>query len=147
MFFFCSYIRKRRCDDGKHINLDWKEKVADRDETDGTYFKTLTLDVDYYQSFLDDVDIPGDKRDELIETLWAIVVQFVDMGFGIHPLQQAGQQAGQKTAAGSDEPDRIEHHPVVTKMIAQAVNENASNTDNRLTGKLKEAWPERTNTR
>ncbi len=57
--------------------------------TAGNEYKTLTLDVEYYQSFLDDVDISGEQKQELIETLWNIVVQFVDLGFGIHPLQQA----------------------------------------------------------
>ncbi len=50
--------------------------------------RALSLDVDYYQSFLDDTDIPDDKKQELIEALWSIVIGFVDMGFGIHPLQQ-----------------------------------------------------------
>ncbi len=58
-------------------------------ETAETEYKTLTLDVEYYQSFLDDVDISDEQKSELIETLWNIVVQFVDLGFGIHPLQQA----------------------------------------------------------
>ncbi len=51
--------------------------------------KILTLDIDYYQGFLDDMDIPADKKRELVETLWGIVVNFVDMGFGVHPVQLA----------------------------------------------------------
>ena len=62
------------------------------DETERDNFKTLTLDVDYYQSFLDDVDIPDDQKQEFIETLWNIMVQFVDMGFGIEPIQIALQE-------------------------------------------------------
>ncbi|MBO6550621.1 MAG: hypothetical protein JJ964_13510 [Rhizobiales bacterium] len=81
--------------------------------TEGTDYKTLTLDIDYYQSFLDDADIPDDKKQELIETLWNIVVQFVDMGYGIHPLQQANNNAD--TAL----------HSSITTMIANAVNEES----------------------
>ncbi len=81
--------------------------------TEGTNYKTLTLDIDYYQSFLDDADIPDDKKQELIETLWNIVVQFVDMGYGIHPLQQASNTAENGL------------HPSITKMIAEAVNEES----------------------
>ena len=55
---------------------------------EGQSYKTLTLDVDYYQSFLDDANIPDDKKQELIETLWNIVIQFVDMGYGIESTQQ-----------------------------------------------------------
>ena len=97
------------------------------DETTKGYFKTLRLDVDYYQSFLDDSDIPEDKKRELIETLWAIMVQFVDMGIGIHPLQHADDDADNKL------------HPEVIKMIADAANTNENENEN-----LKEAWPERT---
>ena len=82
---------------------------------EGQNYKTLTLDVDYYQSFLDDADIPDDKKQELIETLWNIVVQFVDLGFGIHPLQQADNSAE----------DRL--HPTITKMIEEAVREESQN--------------------
>ncbi len=53
---------------------------------------TLTLDVDYYQSFLDDTDIPEHKKQEFIEALWSIITAFVDLGFGIHPVQQATKQ-------------------------------------------------------
>ncbi len=38
--------------------------------------------------------IPDDQKRELIETLWSIVVAFVDFGFGIHPVQQnCGEEA------------------------------------------------------
>lgn len=112
------------------------------DDVEGTgqnNFKSLTLDVDYYQSFLDDADIPEDKRRELIETLWQIVVNFIDLGFGIHPLQQSGQ----KVAIAEGDPEQLGRHPAVIKMIEQAVNENAG-TDNQQ-AQLKEAWPERDN--
>ena len=92
----------------------------------GQNYKTLTLDVDYYQSFLDDADIPDDKKQELIETLWNIVVQFVDLGFGIHPLQQA------------DNSPEGQLHPTITRMIAEAVNEEFNQP--------KETTPERNET-
>ena len=53
--------------------------------------QALTLDVDYYQSLMDDADISEDKKREFVEALWSIVVCFVDLGFGIHPLQQVGE--------------------------------------------------------
>lgn len=57
--------------------------------TAGSEYKTLTLDVEYYQSLLDDVDISEEQKQEFIETMWAIMVQFVDMGFGIEATQLA----------------------------------------------------------
>lgn len=50
---------------------------------------TVGIDVEYYQSFLDDLDIPDAQKHELIETLWGIVVSFVELGFNVHPLNAA----------------------------------------------------------
>lgn len=58
---------------------------------DGHELPALTLDVAYYQGFLDDETIPEDQKRQLIETIWTIVVTFVDLGFGIEPVQQVIQ--------------------------------------------------------
>ena len=78
--------------------------------------KNLTLDVDFYQSFLDDKNIPEDRKRELIETLWSIVVSFVDLGFGIHPLQQV------------NDGNSITNHPAISKMISEVANEHFNQT-------------------
>lgn len=51
-------------------------------------FAPLTLDVELYESYLDDPSIEDADKRELIENLWSIMVSFVDLGFGIHPAQQ-----------------------------------------------------------
>lgn len=53
---------------------------------------TLSVDVDYFQTYLDDADIPDSKKRELVETVWNISVSFVDLGFGLNPVQQATQE-------------------------------------------------------
>lgn len=50
---------------------------------------TLTIDWDAYLPFFEDEDISEEEKHELIEALWSIVVSFVDLGFGVHPVQQA----------------------------------------------------------
>lgn len=50
---------------------------------------TLTIDFDFYLKFLKDSDAPLAKKLELLRCLWSISVSSVDLGFGIHPLQQA----------------------------------------------------------
>jgi len=52
-------------------------------------YPALELDMSLYQDILDDPSILDDQKQELIETLWAIAVACVDMGLGLHPLQQA----------------------------------------------------------
>ena len=51
--------------------------------------RALHLDVDYYQSILDDADIPDADKQGMIEALWNIITTFVDLGFNIHPAQQS----------------------------------------------------------
>jgi len=50
---------------------------------------SLSIDWDLYGTYLEDSDLSDEQKREFIETLWSIVVSFVDLGFGIHPLQQA----------------------------------------------------------
>jgi hypothetical protein len=49
----------------------------------------LTIDWDAYLPFFEDENISEDQKREMIEALWSIMVSFVDLGFGIHPIQQA----------------------------------------------------------
>ena len=50
---------------------------------------TLTLDVSLYESYLQDSDLSEDQKREFLEALWSVIVGFVDLGFGLHPVQQA----------------------------------------------------------
>lgn len=49
----------------------------------------LTFDPVEYVGQLEDCDLTEAQQTELLQLLWQIVVQFVDLGFGIHPVQQA----------------------------------------------------------
>ena len=52
--------------------------------------RAITLDVARYEGFLAASDLTEDERREFLEALWTIIVSFVDLGFGVHPLQQVG---------------------------------------------------------
>lgn len=73
---------------------DRKGKVEEL-ESRGTkiegYSPTLEVEVDKYQCYLDDPSISDEQKAEMIEILWSIVVNFVDIGFGVHPVQEATQ--------------------------------------------------------
>lgn len=123
MFLFCSCLGKG-ADHGKPLDEnEEKRTVDDVKDFEETKFGTLRLDVDYYQTLLDDVEIPEDKKREMIETLWQIVVSFVSLGFDVHPLQQAEPSTENML------------HPEMIKMIEDAANQDSTT--------LKEAWPER----
>ena len=49
---------------------------------------TLQVDIERYAPYLEDADITDEQKRELIEALWSIMVSFVDLGFGIEPVQQ-----------------------------------------------------------
>lgn len=54
----------------------------------------VTFDVSRYEHFLEDQGLSAEQKRAMLEALWSIIVSFVDLGFGVHPLQQArGQQA------------------------------------------------------
>ena len=75
------------CENNKKDNTpNHLETLAIGQTTSGS---ALTLDVEYFQSLLDDSDAPEAEKRKLIEELWSIIVGFVDLGFGIHPVQQA----------------------------------------------------------
>lgn len=50
---------------------------------------SLGVDVDYYQSIIDDPDVSESRKRELIEIVGAIIMNFIDIGFGVHPIQLA----------------------------------------------------------
>ena len=56
-------------------------------ETDSR--RTMELDIRKYQALLKDIDIPEGHKEQMIEALWSIVVAFVEIGYGVHPVQQA----------------------------------------------------------
>ncbi|MEO0613723.1 MAG: hypothetical protein AAFY83_10445 [Pseudomonadota bacterium] len=48
----------------------------------------VELDIEKYISQVEDFDLTEQQKREFLETLWAIMVSFVDLGFGIHPVQE-----------------------------------------------------------
>lgn len=53
---------------------------------------TLELDWEVYAQALEGSNLSDDEKRELIEIMWSIVVSFVDLGYGVHPVQQACEQ-------------------------------------------------------
>lgn len=51
--------------------------------------QSVGIDIDYYQEIIDDPEVSDVRKRELIEIIGAIVINFIDMGFGVHPVQLA----------------------------------------------------------
>lgn len=50
---------------------------------------SLEIDLEYYQACLDDPDLSLDQRREITAALWTIISAFIQLGFDVHPAQQA----------------------------------------------------------
>lgn len=69
------------------------------DIADTTPRQSLSLEVDLerYRPFLESEDIAEADKDRLLHALWSIMVSFVQIGWGVHPAQQA--QAARRTVS------------------------------------------------
>ncbi|MET4129231.1 hypothetical protein [Roseovarius sp. MBR-6] len=50
---------------------------------------TLSIDIDRYQAYLDGAELTPEQKDAFLRAMWSIVVTFVELGYGVHPLQEA----------------------------------------------------------
>lgn len=93
MFHLCSFAmkdNKRRSPKQKNAKRQKDEAMTDipPEFNPETAPPHLSIDWDAYLPLLENEDISEEQKRELIEALWSIMVSFVDLGFGIHPLQQ-----------------------------------------------------------
>ncbi len=58
---------------------------------------TITFDYERYAAHVADLDLTDDQAREVLAVLWQIMVQCVDLGFGIHPVQNTGQHTTQQS--------------------------------------------------
>ena len=75
-------------------------------EFDAAARPRLTIDVERYQHYLDDSGMSEAEKRAFLEALWSIITAFIDLGFGVHPLQevcgQNPQESDQRAAQGDD---------------------------------------------
>lgn len=73
---------------------NWAVGAFDRNHPSASKPPVLTLDISLYEKYLEGSDMTDDQKREFLEALWSIVIGFVDLGFGIHPVQQAMESDG-----------------------------------------------------
>ncbi len=66
---------------------------------------TVTFDYDLYARYLEDADLTEEQKHEFLQTLWNIIVDFVSLGFGVHPVQQAQNTCGKLPESRINQPD------------------------------------------
>lgn len=80
------------------------EESIDRPDPPGGPGKlpTLAIDWELYGRYLDDSGLAEADKRLLIETLWSIMVSFVDLGFRLSPIGESCGQAGPPDAIAGD---------------------------------------------
>jgi len=57
-------------------------------EFDASAKPILKVDVERYQSYLDDSDMTDAQKEEFLQNFWLVIVGLVEFGFGVHPVQE-----------------------------------------------------------
>jgi hypothetical protein len=48
----------------------------------------LTVDIERYQAYLDWSEMTDAQKEAFLQALWSLLMNFVELGFGVHPLQE-----------------------------------------------------------
>ena len=79
---------------------------------DASARRMLKVDVERYQSYLDDTDMTPAQKEEFLQAMWLIMISFVELGFEVHPLQEVCGKDGQsdtQSALGAPDPLQSNH--------------------------------------
>ncbi|WP_169194202.1 hypothetical protein [Devosia sp. MC1541] len=77
-------------------NLTLEQNKTQEPTNDRAALVPLTFDPTSYMHHLVDADLTEAQKAELLETIWQIMVHFVDLGIGISPIQQVLDKSANK---------------------------------------------------
>lgn len=97
----------------------------------------LEIDIEKYQAYLDGSDLTPAQKEDFLRALWSIMVACVDLGFGVHPVQQACGQV-EKTLDPRAQAD--------SDGVNSAESSTSEQFNHALNGADREAAPERQDT-
>ncbi|MFW8634320.1 hypothetical protein [Cribrihabitans pelagius] len=72
-----------------------------RGSFDGPARPVVSVDIEKYQALLDAPGLTDEQKEEFLQSLWSVIVSFVELGFGVHPMQEV---CGQDPADGAGRP-------------------------------------------
>ena len=81
------------------------------------------IEIDYarYEALLDDSDLSEQQRHELLDVIWGVLVEFVSLGFGVHPLQHCDAVCGEDAASA-------EKLPILSKNEVHSLSQSLTTT-------------------
>ncbi|MBB4124091.1 hypothetical protein [Martelella radicis] len=69
---------------------------------------TVQVDVGLYQSYLDNTNMSQAQKEEFLQAMWSIILGFVDLGWEVHPVQEAcGQNDETNDPPPESKPERL----------------------------------------
>ena len=72
--------------------------------SNGAPARSVAIDTAKYQAYLDDPSLTDDQKEAIVGALYSIMMAFVDLGFGVHPMQEVcGQLDGALDDAGEED--------------------------------------------
>lgn len=74
-------------DEFKNVSTD-APALRTNEELGAGKARIIEIDFERYQAVLDELDGMPDQKEALIRALWSVIVNFADLGFGVHPVQQ-----------------------------------------------------------
>lgn len=77
--------------------------------------KILSVDAELFQRRLDHWAVSDTEKAEYLDIVWQIVCQFVDLGYGIHPLKSSAQQSCGQHLRNSDNGEFDPENSVASK--------------------------------
>ena len=80
--------------------------IAQNFDASASTKRVIGVDYEKYQRLLDESGLPEDAKREIIDALWSIIVSFVDLGFGVHPMQEVCGKDAQNGADRALEPSK-----------------------------------------
>lgn len=76
-------------DGGKFDRGDLLQAFDSAVSEDGSGKLLTTAEEDEFMGFLDDPSLSEEQKRQIIQALWPIILTFVEIGFGTHPVQLA----------------------------------------------------------
>lgn len=64
----------------------------------------VEFDAAAFTHFLDDTDWSDEEKTQYIALVWQIIGEFVALGWGVHPVQQAQEACGKLPKTGTETP-------------------------------------------
>jgi hypothetical protein len=90
--------------------------------------RVLTIDVAKYEEYMRDSGMDAGQREDFLRSIWMVVVTFVELGFGVHPLQEV---CGKDDKSGDQRPkDAFDR--VTSKTLPNHETKNRTGPEGRL---------------